>query len=196
MPLGSPPHTWRILHLTWIKHKRNGITSTYVENTQSVSPTCNFNEDHLHIRGEYVASSHLLRCPGGSPPHTWRIHYISYRHSIHTRITSTYVENTLGHLLMPRQVQDHLHIRGEYLLMILRLMCQIGSPPHTWRILLAIVFKSALLRITSTYVENTLTSSSACSFCWDHLHIRGEYSLTAPLSLPVKGSPPHTWRIQ
>ena len=51
------------------------------------------------------------------------------------------------------------------------------------------------VRITSTYVENTMPKSCIKCFTRDHLHIRGEYS-SALSSLSVnEGSPPHTWRI-
>ena len=50
-----------------------------------------------------------------------------------------------------------------------------GSPPHTWRILVYHQCKVAFPRITSTYVENT--------------------AFLAQLSSNPKGSPPHTWRI-
>ena len=75
---GSPPHTWRILIYFLFVAVCSGITSTYVENTDTSFSEETILEDHLHIRGEYssILLSHLpLR-----------------------RITSTYVENTLRSL--------------------------------------------------------------------------------------------------
>ena len=70
---GSPPHTWRILIRINARCSSNGITSTYVENTQRRTTSVNYLEDHLHIRGEYVVSLSEFKPALGSPPHTWRI---------------------------------------------------------------------------------------------------------------------------
>ena len=51
-----------------------------------------------------------------------------------------------------------------------------GSPPHTWRILLKLERDGWGVGITSTYVENTGKSDNVKSVIWDHLHIRGEYT--------------------
>ena len=49
--------------------------------------------------------------------------------------------------------------------------------------------------ITSTYVENTAMILKVSAVFKDHLHIRGEYPAQTFVSLPLLGSPPHTWRI-
>ena len=71
----------------------------------------------------------------GSPPHTWRI---------------------LSKWL-PKSVWswDHLHIRGEYAIFLLKRSVTLGSPPHTWRIPDEKVARVTGQGITSTYVENT-----------------------------------------
>ena len=88
------------------------------------------------------------------------------------------------------------HIRGEYSIQVATLSSFSGSPPHTWRIPERAILRSCSLRITSTYVENTYR----WFFWWccqqDHLHIRGEYGLLRFRRHYVRGSPPHTWRIQ
>ena len=52
-----------------------------------------------------------------------------------------------------------------------------------------------LIRITSTYVENTVWTNPPIGCPQDHLHIRGEYLKIINLQVMLKGSPPHTWRI-
>ena len=52
----------------------------------------------------------------------------------------------------------------------------IGSPPHTWRILLLIALINDTRRITSTHVENTLVVVIKLALFRDHLHTRGEYN--------------------
>ena len=111
------------------------------------------------------------------------------------RITSTYVENTPLKLIVVLSSEDHLHIRGEYSLVIKRSFFMLGSPPHTWRIPIGEINKGITGRITSTYVENTKHTVYVNKTWKDHLHIRGEYNLINFTIKQRKGSPPHTWRI-
>ena len=105
------------------------------------------------------------------------------------------MENTLHGNNHEGRSRDHLHIRGEYEIVSSICVCHAGSPPHTWRILFLCYFSLHLYRITSTYVENTTSTSTWKKHVWDHLHIRGEYTLRAGSHLALVGSPPHTWRI-
>ena len=131
----------------------------------------------------------------GSPPHTWRIQeLIGSCHST-VRITSTYVENTHGVQFSNLFVKDHLHIRGEYHTLQNHQHQKLGSPPHTWRILIEESMIKHPFRITSTYVENTKVPDCSPVKTEDHLHIRGEYVPLPELSSLLSGSPPHTWRI-
>ena len=92
--MGSPPHTWRIpLSLNFFNSGVR-ITSTYVENTDHENSTDKQGEDHLHIRGEYMAVETVDQFQTGSPPHTWRILVELLTSFKNDRITSTYVENT------------------------------------------------------------------------------------------------------
>ena len=72
--------------------------------------------------------------------------------------------------------EDHLHIREEYLKLLVLNLFLPGSPPHTWRIHSQSRPWLAQLRITSTYVENTNAIHYADGTVQDHLHIRGEYT--------------------
>ena len=131
---GSPPHTWRILKRQIPFVPDLGITSTYVENTLEAISKTDSVEDHLHIRGEYSPSNMKSISDLGSPPHTWRIPVSSTVAVVSVRITSTYVENTLGYDPDEDSDEDHLHIRGEYKMLTILIMRPLGSPPHTWRI--------------------------------------------------------------
>ena len=132
---GSPPHTWRIPSFDFTSSYPTGITSTYVENTSKNMKYHQLTWDHLHIRGEYQTKQFKTHKIIGSPPHTWRI------------LTASMSPSILA--------WDHLHIRGEYKQNPPRLCYTLGSPPHTWRIQLNEISKGPLMRITSTYVENT-----------------------------------------
>ena len=134
---------------------RQGITSTYVENTLVPLRFCTRNFNHLHIRGEYSSQSTKLEWSAGSPPHTWRIRSMVSPFYSMAGITSTYVENTTFRMLIPRVAKDHLHIRGEYAIQTLPQVGMLESPPHTWRIRRKKELGYRPARITSTYVENT-----------------------------------------
>ena len=71
-------------------------------------------EDHLHIRGEYIDLVDTRQMYVGSSPHTWRIRDAVWEENWIGRIISTYVENTRKSSHYGREVEDHLHIRGEY----------------------------------------------------------------------------------
>ena len=117
----------------------------------------------------------------GSPPHTWRILNEDATFPVNIRITSTYVENTVITIDSQAEDEDHLHIRGEYFIMLEKAPALLGSPPHTWRIRAAVLLNFGYFGITSTYVENTVSGSIGCGLSGDHLHIRGEYSKQIPL---------------
>ena len=96
MLTGSPPHTWRILPDEFVLFMNTRITSTYVENTKVFRWRVSFDQDHLHIRGEYSGITLIVPKSIGSPPHTWRIPIHKHLFSDGNGITSTYVENTVN----------------------------------------------------------------------------------------------------
>ena len=138
----------------------------------------------------------ITRFLSGSPPHTWRIPGYLSSFWVKLRITSTHVENTTVTALPRCQPWDHLHTRGEYIIPLAFNFDEIGSPPHTWRILYEATQKRLKYRITSTHVENTDLINNHTSDTWDHLHTRGEYYTILNVIGKIIGSPPHTWRIQ
>ena len=91
--------------------------------------------------------------------------------------------------------EDHLHTRGEYNEFSFASPFCVGSPPHTWRILEFLLSPLLEVRITSTHVENTIFVRCKGFNYWDHLHIRGEYTISFTNNFPAIGSPPHVWRI-
>ena len=171
------------------------ITSTHVENTETKRYHICIFQDHLHTRGEYSFLEVTWLSLVGSPPHTWRILANSYVTAQRLGITSTHVENTPFEPLYHVFTRDHLHTRGEYKTVKKMSSLTVGSPPHTWRIPIDDSAVDVSDRITSTHVENTVTKSKYQVKTVDHLHTRGEYSLSGRLIGVVLGSPPHTWRI-
>ena len=131
------------------------ITSTHVENTAEEKDKRKNVEDHLHTRGEYNQLQACHVCVHGSPPHTWRILQRNIQINHVAGITSTHVENTLLTSTTWGRSRDHLHTRGEYPPEPVTVYAGLGSPPHTWRILITIRSNKTADRITSTHVENT-----------------------------------------
>ncbi len=130
-------------------------------------------EDHLHIRGEHNANRLMYQLWKGSSPHTWRT---LSNNSIMFRklgIISTYVENT--------------HFGGLPVI-------QTGSSPHTWRTQKHTRLVEHSRRIISTYVENTSSKYCRTTSSEDHLHIRGEHTISPIFQVSFVGSSPHTWR--
>ena len=70
-----------------------------------------------------------------------------------------------------------------------------GSPPHTWGILINDFDKFSLCRITPTYMGNTFVRLVGILMVKDHPHIHGEYQTDVAPSDNNQGSPPHTWGI-
>ena len=109
------------------------------------------------------------------PPHTWRILGVTASLCFVMGITSTHVENTAILTPCAHTCRDHLHTRGEYPTCFLICFCNLGSPPHTWRIPSAKALQDKDFRITSTHVENTGKVLAVMQVNKDHLHTRGEY---------------------
>src|SRR5699024_11410035 len=131
----APQHTRRILQVNSQNNSPVGIPSTHVENTKVINQTPSYLQDHLHTRGEY--------------------HKLFTIETFRFGITSTHVENTGSIIVVVHHRKDHLHTRGEYLSKMTLLRFVLGSPPHTWRIPEQICYRSAIIAITSTHVENT-----------------------------------------
>ena len=94
--VGSPPLTWRTPVNCCLMNPIIGITSTYVENTINTAPIVVVRQDHLHLRGEHLIGNMAIMSQIGSPPLTWRTPDVISVELDMTRITSTYVENTLN----------------------------------------------------------------------------------------------------
>ena len=65
------------------------------------------------------------------------------------------MENTGSATLNIGDIEDHLHIRGEYDVAMFAILKNIGSSPHTWRIHGVLKVLMLSIGIISTYVENT-----------------------------------------
>ena len=55
-----------------------------------------------------------------------------------------------------KQIEDHPHLRGEYSILRAMPWITLGSPPPTWGIRIVSTHYASSIRITPTYVGNTL----------------------------------------
>ena len=76
---GSPPHVWRIQFAYIRRWSDDRITSTCVENTDSIKAKNYKKQDHLHMCGEYCTLVMSIDKNEGSPPHVWRIRLTEYK---------------------------------------------------------------------------------------------------------------------
>ncbi len=114
---------------------------------------------------------------------------------LYTGITPTYVGNTLNRNNLVGVLEDHPHVCGEYCKALTRTSSFKGSPPRMWGILIKNFCRSWILRITPTYVGNTLFLTQNQRIVRDHPHVCGEYYITARVAISVVGSPPRMWGI-
>ena len=118
--VGSSPLTWRIQSLGLYYYSILRIISTYVENTRVIIQARKWFKDHLHLRGEYFTIKDITGEQLGSSPLTWRILQVAKRSYGVDGIISTYVENTILFSSRLSVVWDHLHLRGEYILNVMK----------------------------------------------------------------------------
>ena len=86
------------------------------------------------MRGEYEITELFDDDPIGSPPHAWGIPPDLPWNTTSQGITPTCVGNTLFEYSTTNFLQDHPHMRGEYLGLIGLALAGGGSPPHAWGI--------------------------------------------------------------
>ena len=111
----------------------------------------------------------------GSPPHTWGILKKSLSAKTWSRITPTYMGNTIFKGIYGMIIEDHPHIHGEYPIAFSNSSRKKGSPPHTWGILQRQPTRMRVLGITPTYMGNTGSVGRRQPRLEDHPHIHGEY---------------------
>ena len=173
---GPPPRAWRALGHGDRRAALLRTTSTCVESTHvSDKRNCEIS-DHLHVRGEHVAtcSPNVGGC--GPPPRAWRALFDQVRRDSPQRTTSTCVESTCSAGRTGSSATDHLHVRGEH--------GGRGCPGTGPR------------RTTSTCVESTSGAWSNSTEWADHLHVRGEHARGRARLHAAHGPPPRAWRAR
>ena len=173
MLIGSSPHTWGTLILSYKGEKLERIIPTYVGNTSGPGASSSPWPDHPHIRGEHSPASTDQGLWIGSSPHTWGTRKAPFHRQT--------------------RVADHPHIRGEHAFHPSPASDRPGSSPHTWGTRRIGVHKRGVDRIIPTYVGNTCWRSMPRQNGSDHPHIRGEHGNISSQESSKGGSSPHTW---
>ena len=127
------------------------------------------------MRGEYSLVPNLIVLVTGSPPHAWGIPEKNKSGKAFVGITPICVGNTHNASEELLHLEDHPHMRGEYITISSTIDFSIGSPPHAWGIHFPALFFSDFIRITPTCVGNTITVVAG--------------------GILTMGSPPHAWGI-
>ena len=120
----------------------------------------------------------------------WGIRKICWAIRLQQRITPTCVGNTQLFVEYLGTVQDHPHMCGEYLLIVVQLSLISGSPPHVWGIHAEEIMSENTDRITPTCVGNTSPTQHANGENRDHPHMCGEYTKETPPNRYSKISKP------
>ena len=90
-------------------------------------------------------------------------------------ITPTYVGNTTRPTASTTKDEDHPHVCGEYTVVSILKTPSLGSPPRMWGIHYRKVGAKKAIRITPTYVGNTVPINTVWRGIEDHPHVCGEY---------------------
>ena len=128
----------------------------------------------------------------GSPPHTRGIHQTDGPADYSTGITPAHAGNTQVGRLPVGTVWDHPRTRGEYYFLHILFHERQGSPPHTRGIHNHCEVFLLLVGITPAHAGNTRPCPLCLCSVRDHPRTRGEYPPLLPLTIAMKGSPPHT----
>ena len=89
------------------------------------------------------------------------------------RITPAYAGQICAAVQFPDKVQDHPRIRGTNIILIIGVIENKGSPPHTRDKLKKIKIEYMKDGITPAYAGQIFSSCSLSVCEWDHPRIRG-----------------------
>ena len=191
---GPPPRAWRAPALPGGESWSARTTSTCVESTCPGPRAARSTPDHLHVRGEHFYVKTWRNNDGGPPPRAWRAPEPHEQERAIARTTSTCVESTAGVAPESRNRPDHLHVRGEHQGLPPHAPGFHGPPPRAWRARSSTLSSTAAIRTTSTCVESTRDLAAASRLVPDHLHVRGEHSVSCHCTTRPSGPPPRAWR--
>ena len=123
------------------------------------------------MRGEHWESAPAnIRC-WGSSPHARGTPDGRSQGDLELGIIPACAGNTLRYSSIACIVRDHPRMRGEHQLVVIPVVCGLGSSPH------ARGTRSVCFRVYSAF--------------WDHPRMRGEHNASRIASHPYRGSSPH-----
>ena len=148
--------------------------------------------DHPRIRGKDQRSPRGHGRLSGSPPHTRERLCAVCNSQKAGRITPAYAGKTRTMSHKEKSCKDHPRIRGKDLLILVKLIALLGSPPHTRERPTYFSEINCIIRITPAYAGKTIKLHIFFPPIWDHPRIRGKDIPIRNARPIVDGSPPHT----
>ena len=130
--------------------------------------------DHPRIRGKDQRSPQGHGRLSGSPPHTRERLCAVCNSQKAGRITPAYAGKTRTMSHKEKSCKDHPRIRGKDLLILVKLIALLGSPPHTRERRLSFIFFFLLFGITPAYAGKTYQLEMPDLLLMDHPRIRGK----------------------
>jgi len=169
------------------------FTPTRVGTFHSPRESVSYNAVHPHTRGDIPLAARERVIQRGSPPHAWG-HYRPRPENHSTpRFTPTRVGTLWPSSSATATQSVHPHTRGDIDRELTPRAILTGSPPHAWGHSLTVTHAVLSQRFTPTRVGTLLDTLRARLYKSVHPHTRGDIVLTAGISLPPYGSPPHAW---
>ena len=192
VPEGSSPHTRGAPLPAWHENDPAGIIPAYAGSTSKSNPPTARGKDHPRIRGEHDETRQLIADGVGSSPHTRGARPRPTGSPPASWIIPAYAGSTRAGRRPCRRSEDHPRIRGEHLAIVVQLVDDLGSSPHTRGAHSPDDVDSLDDGIIPAYAGSTASRKFRPWGARDHPRIRGEHLPSQPAATLMPGSSPHT----
>ena len=146
--------------------------------------------DHPRLRGEYHYICQTRTKRWGSPPLARGIQLWRQPSNLESGITPACAGNTVITCDILVKHGDHPRLRGEYILLLLEVKENKGSPPLARGILRIVSSTTRISGITPACAGNTHHQKLPYQPVKDHPRLRGEYHYRKTIFILFMGSPP------
>ena len=172
---GSPPLARGVLCHCSSEFFIGRITPACAGSTRNISIKTLITKDHPRLRGEYSLPSTKFSFKMGSPPLARGVHMTVIEKSSIYRITPACAGSTNRNHREKSVIQDHPHLRGEYLNTFEITVLIPGSPPLARGVQNKSTHNLHRQRITPACAGSTQLLSASQFPGRDHPRLRGEY---------------------
>ena len=155
--VGSSPRAWGKGTTTSVSTVLTRIIPTCVGKSTPSSSRWRIQSDHPHVRGEKSSSISLFSGINGSSPRAWGKARGHAAASSAERIIPTCVGKSMASILRRTAFTDHPHVRGEKIMIGIRICLGAGSSPRAWGKGGSSAGRCTVLRIIPTCVGKSQT---------------------------------------